>query len=161
MALAPLDTEQLRELSHRYASAVDTCDFERLATVFAPEATLITGLGETRGRDNIMAAMHKLERFDRTFHMLGQLQFASTGADTASGELYCIAHHYTASEAGTDDMVMHIIYNDTYVHVDNEWCIDLRRLDVVHQHTTTHTVPPPTTTHSAPPPTPPTPAAGA
>lgn len=53
--LARLETaEAAREASWRYATAIDTLDFDLLASVFAPDATLTTRRGTRTGRDAII-----------------------------------------------------------------------------------------------------------
>ena len=53
--LERLETSELaRVTAHRYAQAIDTPDFEMLAEVFAPEASLTTRRGTRHSRDAIV-----------------------------------------------------------------------------------------------------------
>lgn len=53
--LERLETAELaREASWRYATAVDTCDFDLLASVFTEDAVLTTRKGPRQGRDAIV-----------------------------------------------------------------------------------------------------------
>ena len=47
-------TEAARVTAHRYAQAIDTPDFELLAEVFAPDASLTTRRGTRHSRDAIV-----------------------------------------------------------------------------------------------------------
>ena len=47
-------TEAARAAAYRYAQAIDTPDFEMLAEVFAPEASLTTRRGTRHSRDAIV-----------------------------------------------------------------------------------------------------------
>ncbi len=47
--------ELARAVSWRYATAVDTSDFELLATVFTEDAVLTTSKGSRQGRDAVVA----------------------------------------------------------------------------------------------------------
>jgi hypothetical protein len=71
-----------------------------------------------------------LRRYDATFHMLGQSTYdVDVEHDSATGEVYCMAHHMTRTADGGTDFVMFIRYNDDYVRsADGAWRIGLRRV---------------------------------
>jgi len=135
-ALSTADSNELERLCRRYASAADDKDFDAMGSLFALEGELITERGTTVGRETITKAFGGLARYDATFHLLGQMEFwldppaAGTTADGAtevSGQVYCIAHHFTAG----NDRVMYIRYHDRYVRSPSgEWQFRQRRLVV-------------------------------
>ncbi len=123
------DRQQLTDLVSRYASCVDRRDFAGVGALFTVDAVLVTPGGERSGREDIGAAMRGLERYDRTFHLVGQTRHWREGADTY-GETYCVAHHFTGGSGLTSDHVMFIRYDDTFVRAD-AWQFARRALDVV------------------------------
>ncbi len=129
-ALSREDREELTALCHSYASCVDTRDFEAVGPLFTADAVLSMPNGRREGRDAIVAAMHGLERYDRTFHLVGQIrQWVEDGV--VRGETYCVAHHFTEGGAGgTEDRVMYIRYQDEFER-DDVWRFARRKLDVV------------------------------
>lgn len=127
--LSPADRDELSRLAIRYAAAVDDRDFATIGMLFAADAELIAEAGEPRrGRDAIVAAMRGIERYDATFHHLGQIHHWVADDGSVRGEVYCIAHHFIASESGTSDRVMYVRYADTFVNEDGRWCFAQRRL---------------------------------
>jgi len=127
--LSTADRHELSLLAIRYASAVDDRDFATVGALFAADGELMAGAGEPRrGRDAIVAAMRGIERYDSTFHHLGQIHQWVADDGSVRGEVYCIAHHFTASESGTSDRVMYLRYADTFVTEDDRWCFAQRQL---------------------------------
>ena len=135
MDLRSDDRRALIDLSHRYASHVDDRDFAALGTLFAEDAVLISGSGTRKGRAAILTAMEKLDRYERTFHLVGQVRLW-VEADGLHGETYCTAHHFTTGADGrTHDHILHIRYRDTFVPNrgggDEGWRFACRALDIV------------------------------
>ncbi|MFO7591627.1 MAG: nuclear transport factor 2 family protein [Acidimicrobiia bacterium] len=140
MDLTDDDRCSLTELSHRYASHVDDRDFEALGALFTEDAVLVSGAGPRVGRAEILAAMRKLDRYDRTFHLVGQIR-CWVEPDGPHGETYCSAHHFvTADDGTTTDHVLHIRYHDTYAFDPGPsatgageagWRFTRRELDIV------------------------------
>jgi SnoaL-like domain len=112
---------RLFELSRVYARAVDGRDATRFVGVFDPDATLrISAVGDPatvvrtiRGHGELVRVPAALDRFERTFHLLGQAGYERDG-DRATGEVYCVAHHLTVHDDRAEDMVMYIRYADEY-----------------------------------------------
>jgi len=129
------DRRALVELSHRYAALVDDRDLDALGALFTEDAVLVSGAGPREGRSAILTAMRKLERYDRTFHLVGQVR-CWVEPDGPHGETYCSAHHFTAGDDGTlIDHVLHIRYHDRFVHDPSDdrpgWRFARRALDIV------------------------------
>lgn len=135
MDLTDDDRRALTELSHRYAAHVDDRDFAALGALFTEDAVLVSGVGPREGRAAILAAMQKLERYDRTFHLVGQVR-CWIESDGPHGETYCTAHHFTTADDGTTtDGVLYIRYRDRFVHDPSDespgWRFARRDLDIV------------------------------
>ena len=130
MDLTSDDHRQLDELVANYASCADGRRFDEMAELFTEDAVLVTPMGTREGRSSIGEAMRGLERYERTFHLVGQSRrWVEDGA--LRGETYCIAHHFNDDGAGgTKDRVMYIRYYDRYERVDGAWRIARRELDV-------------------------------
>ena len=129
---------RLRQLSVRYALAVDDRDWPTFLTLFTDDAELITRAAPGSGRDDeTLAGLDEigrvpsmLERYERTFHLLGQSDFQLDG-DQASGTVYCQAHHFWNNVAGGHDLVMYIRYHDRYRQLDDAtWRIRSRDVHV-------------------------------
>lgn len=132
MDLSTDDRRALIELSYRYASHVDDRAFAELGALFVEDAVLVSASATRDGRAAILAAMQKLDRYDRTFHLVGQVRLWVED-DGPHGETYCVAHHFTADADGTRDRVMYIRYHDTFVHDpdrDGDWRFARRALDI-------------------------------
>lgn len=140
---APGVAAQLWALAAGYAIAADERDQARFVAVFTPDAVLEVENGPQRARyegaDELAQIPTRLERFARTFHMLGQCTHHIDG-DTADGTVYCTAHHVSNDHPPTDH-VMFIRYLDRYRRTPEGWRIAHRR--VVVDWTATHPVDPP------------------
>ena len=119
----------LTDLVGRYASLVDARDLQALGTLFTADAVLVTTGGERRGRDEILDAMRGLERYDTTFHLVGQTRHWRDG-DATLGEAACIAHHWRLREGVGRDHIMFIRYHDTFAR-EGAWRFARRELEVV------------------------------
>jgi hypothetical protein len=126
----------LFELSRLYAQAVDRRDVEGFLRVFTADARLSICSGvdpdqvvrTISGTEELAAVPTSLERFDRTFHFLGQAGYEVDGG-RATGEVYCIAHHLSVGETGAQNMVLYIRYADEYrADASEGWRITHRRL---------------------------------
>ena len=116
------DRTRLRDLSVRYAAAVDDGDGHGLAALFDGDATLRMfrpGDGEQpsvdlHGTEDLRGIPDRLRtRYAATMHLLGQSSYAIDG-DRASGDVYCLAHHIESTPHGGVDHVMYIRYADEY-----------------------------------------------
>ena len=133
--------EELFALSAQYASAADQRDASRFVAVFTPDAELtvvVEGRDPSRpnrGHEELAQIPGRLARYRRTFHVLGQAQYTLESDDTdpasATGEVYCVAHHFTEADDGTrSDRVLYIRYDDRYRHDGDAWLIAQRFVHV-------------------------------
>jgi len=127
--LTLVDRLALTDLAGLYASLVDARDFAALGGLFTDDAVLVTTAGQRRGRDEILDAMRGLERYESTFHVVGQTRHWREGTATF-GETACVAHHWRARDGVTRDHVMFIRYHDTFAR-GARWRFARRELEVV------------------------------
>lgn len=113
--------EQLRQLTCRYAEAVDSRALDALVECFVPDVQV----GRDRfGRDELRAWFDQVLRtFGVSIHFIGNHRITVVDEDHAEGVVYCRAEH----EVGDTWQVMMIQYWDTYLRVDGEWLFQRRR----------------------------------
>jgi hypothetical protein len=114
--------EALRSLAARYAAGVDRRQLDLFLSAFHPGATLAVHRPQAgpddqprlmHGHAEIGRVVELIARYPATFHLLGQGRYEVHG-DRASGEVYCVAHHYLPSAQGDSNHVMYIRYEDEY-----------------------------------------------
>lgn len=123
----------------RYAVAADRRDREELVSLFSENAELVRPAALLRkgedaaltGReaiaDSIVAALKPLHA---TYHLIGQQTVNITGG-TASGEVYCMAHHIYLRGEEYRDNVMAVRYLDDYERGPADWVFTRREPVVV------------------------------
>ena len=133
---------ELRSLAeHTRRASTGRDDVDGFVALFLADAAITihdpsesTEPREIRGAERLARIPEVIQRYPKTFHMLGQSTY-SIGDGEATGEVYCIAHHLTLDEpagpgTGTD-YVMFIRYEDTYrPDADGAWKFAHRRLRV-------------------------------
>lgn len=130
---------ELRSLAEGYTRGVDRHDdVDAFVALFLPDATISihdpsdsTEPREIRGAERLARIPETIQRYAKTFHMLGQSTY-TIGDGEATGEVYCIAHHLTPGQQhGGTDYVMFIRYEDTYRPDESgAWKFAQRRLRV-------------------------------
>ncbi|MGE0668382.1 MAG: nuclear transport factor 2 family protein [Sphingomonadales bacterium] len=142
--MAELSFEQLRDeweiakLVHRYAQAVDRGDCDAWAACFTRDVELRVSDGAALGYDTIVGIPERqLKRYSRTFHGVLTQTATLLSADTAEGEVYCVARHvwtdYHNSPGSMPFSMTHdfvIKYTDRYRKDDGVWRIRRRALTV-------------------------------
>ena len=129
---------ELRSLAEQYARGVDRRDdVDGFVGLFLADATITihdpsesTEPREIRGAERLARIPAAIQRYPKTFHMLGQSTY-SIGERECTGEVYCIAHHLTPDQHGGTDYVMFIRYEDIYRRdPEGAWKFAHRRLRV-------------------------------
>jgi hypothetical protein len=121
----------LSKLPHLYAQAIDRRDSAALAELFTRDAVFVMP-GIVHSYDWIMALPQALQvRYSKTYHAVFN-QTLTLDGNTASGELYCIAHHMY-SENGQDlSNDVRLRYQDRYrLGDDGRWRFSYRRVIIV------------------------------
>jgi hypothetical protein len=80
-----------------------------------------------RGRSKLFAGFATLKKYDVTMHFNGQSTIHLYG-DSATGEVYCLAHHICVEHGKRMLMVMGLRYYDTYIKMGNKWLFAKRIL---------------------------------
>ena len=126
----------LRDLAARYAAGADRRDGALFASAFVPDGRLrvfdpadaAEPRSERVGRAALAEVPALLDRYDHTFHLLGQARYDLDHAgDAATGEVYCLAHHRRGGPPAST-LVMHIRYRDRYRRADGRWGIADRQV---------------------------------
>ena len=133
----------LRAISYAYAAAVDDRDGEAFAALFLPDGELVApdvrgDLSPTfsrKGQDRLRQVLDGLDRYRHTFHEVTTTRY-DIGTETASGRIWCTAHHVTADETDRvpppgSDTVWGIRYVDDYRRTPEGWRIARRVLNLL------------------------------
>ena len=130
---------ELRRLAERYARHADSGDADEFVQAFLPDARVHVHFPpestDTRtdmcGHDQLRQVPAMLRKaYDRTFHLIGNTHYEVDG-DTASGWVYCLAHHLSTTRHGGTSYVMHIRYEDAYAKdAGGAWRIADRRVNI-------------------------------
>lgn len=135
------DERELAALCVSYAGAVDGGDGDRLAGLFVEDGELVIPKVPSdlrpvlvrKGSETLRTIPDGLRRFAKTFHEVLNREFTIEGG-TATGIVYCVAHHVTASggegaeATGGTDAVWYIRYLDDYRRTAAGWRIVRREL---------------------------------
>jgi hypothetical protein len=114
--------EQIRDLAHRYALAVDTRDLDALVALFLEDIRVGR---EESGREALKAwYARSLERFGTTIHFVGNQVVDLDSPDSAHGITTC----RDELEIGAEWMVGFIQYWDDYERRDGRWYFKRRKL---------------------------------
>ena len=115
-----LDRLAIRDVMSTYYHAVDRRDWDALATVYAADVHFRSPAAEHNGRDSIVSSTHRVGRYKRTMHFMGN-HIATIEGGTADAETYAIAHHYYDEDGEEQEYVMGIRYIDRLRKQDGRW----------------------------------------
>lgn len=128
-----MDEREIRDLSHRYAIALDRNDRAEWRALFAEDIAFESG-GSVRGLAEVLDIPgDQLQRYEKTLHSV-TTQLVRLDGDTASGEVYCIAHHIYRDTHQYGRFPFHlshdflIRYEDEYARRDGRWVFTRRRV---------------------------------
>ena len=108
-------TLAIQQLAARYAQAVDSRDLDTWVSLFVEDVDCGRhGKGREALRSFIDAG---IRAFYRSVHFVGGHTIDFSGADSASGTVYCRAEH----EDGDRWVAMQLVYFDTYARRDGAW----------------------------------------
>ena len=142
MALTLEDRLALRSLVDAYAEAVDRKDPAGVAALFTPEGRLVVPdpddpahpLTTRSGRDEIVVALDRLQRYEALTHVVGGQVLAPAEAGLAAahvtGVTTCLANHVYERDGTRRLLAMGIHYHDTYTRHEGTWHFAERSLQV-------------------------------
>lgn len=118
------------QLACAYARLVDRRQFDALATIMFDDI-VVTGPGfDYRSLAAFREGLAILERYDRTFHLVGN-QSGEWRGDDYEGETYCVASHIYRTEGGEMKLDMGIRYRECIARRNGACKYTERHLDVV------------------------------
>jgi hypothetical protein len=131
------DRLAIQDLAYRYAAGVDRRDEGLFLSAFHPDASLTVvrvgpdggeNVSQRTGHEELRSVPRLVARHAKTFHFIGNHRCDVAG-DSATGEVYCMAHHLDIGTEGPTDYVMLIRYQDVYRRdSQGQWLIASRRL---------------------------------
>lgn len=128
-----LDELAIKDLSHRYAIALDRDDREEWASLFSDDIAFESG-STVRGLEDVLRIpREQLARYQTTLHSV-TTQKVSLAGDTATGEVYCVAHHmyedFHQNKRLPFDLSHNFLirYEDDYARIDGRWVFTRRRV---------------------------------
>lgn len=127
---ALLDREEIKEVRHQFAWALDTRDWDLFASLFTDEVDVqLVALGVPTGP---MPRASLVELFQQPFlrpvaemgtqQLYGNFVIDVT-ADTATARSYLLGHHHVAGLAGGEDAELRAVYVDRLVRTADGWKI--------------------------------------
>lgn len=130
---ALLDELAIKDLSHRYAIALDRDDREEWASLFSENVAFESG-GSVRGLEDVLRIpREQLARYKKTLHSVTTQKISFDG-DRATGEVYCVAHHIYEDFHQNGRFPFNLSHNfliryeDEYARVDGRWVFTRRRV---------------------------------
>lgn len=131
------DRVAIKELIDAYSRNADRRHAKEQAMLFTKDAVVEIYHAEPKrntkpdavliSRDTLEKAFGVLRKYDVTMHFNGQSTIRLHG-DSATGEIYCLAHHIWVSNGKRMLMVIGIRYYDDYVYRDGTWFFKKRKL---------------------------------
>jgi hypothetical protein len=130
------DRITITELVNNYSRYADRREPQKQADLFTDDATIEIYHVEPgsnkpdtilHGKKEFLSGFETLKKYDMTMHFNGQITINISG-DSATGEVYCLAHHLWTENGKRILMIMGIRYYDTYVRKNNNWLFAKRKL---------------------------------
>src|ERR1700756_5791397 len=98
------DRLAIRELVEAYAHCADTREAEDQMALFTMDSHFVVYMDpkntkpsmELHTRSELAPVFADLNQYETTMHFIGQSTILSLTKTTATGEVYCLAHHVTA-----------------------------------------------------------------
>jgi hypothetical protein len=131
------DRLAIRELIDQYAFCADTRDAEEQMALFTEETNFVVFMDAKASeptqviskRADLFPVFDNLNTYRATMHFNGQNKVQLNG-DTATGVVYCIAHHQTITDGVQKLMIANIKYHDSFVKQNGKWLFAERKLMV-------------------------------
>jgi hypothetical protein len=117
---------EIQQLPIRYANCMDRKDVEGLLPLFSDRISMGPA---GKGRDGVRSFYRGAwSRFRRSVHRISNHRIDLTGAETATGHVYCLAEQQHLAEDRWDRLMLS--YDDRYVLEDGLWRFAARKLGI-------------------------------
>ena len=132
------DRLAIRELVEAYAHCADRRDAKGQMALFTEDTHFVVFMNakdpkpsmDLHSRNALAPVFADLNKYDATTHFVGQSTIFTLSADRATGEAYCLAHHFTVDGEKRRLMIASLRYYDTFVKRDGGWLFAERQLYV-------------------------------
>ena len=132
------DRLAIRQLVEAYAHCADRRDAKGQMSLFTEDTHFAVFMNakdpkpsqELHSREALAPVFGDLNKYNATTHFLGQSTIFTLTAYRATGEAYCLAHHFTVDSGKRRLMVASLRYLDTFVKIDGAWLFAERLLYV-------------------------------
>ena len=122
-----VDLQTLRRLPQRYSRAVDARDFDAVAALFHPDATVDGARGSMTAAAWVEGLRTSPRSFASSMHVLGDpLVELEPGADRASMDTYATVYQLRPAGAADGDLMLGMRYLDDLVRRGDGWVIHRR-----------------------------------
>ncbi len=131
------DRHAIQDLPARYARIADQRQFDALREIFVSDAHFVIQFSDradrpplldVKGVDAIIQAFGVLQRYERTFHFIGQQLIDDLQSAKARTETYCMANHFHTKQGVAKNIIWYIRYHDELVKQNGAWKIHSRTL---------------------------------
>jgi 3-phenylpropionate/cinnamic acid dioxygenase small subunit len=128
-----VDIVALKQLSYRYAEAIDACDPDRYVAVFAPQARMHiyhpdaeTPFADYSGHDQLRTIPVRMrDAFAQTMHVMTN-HIIELDGDRATGSALCTARYLTLDRDNSMNVMTR--YIDSYERIGDAWKIVDRQI---------------------------------
>jgi SnoaL-like protein len=131
------DRLEIQQLMTTYSNAIDRRDFDRLDTVFTPDAYIdYRAMGGIDGTYPVIKAWlgPALKWFPHYYHLVANIEITLSG-DTATSRTVCFnPMEVPLPEGGTQVMFLGLWYIDKLVRTPEGWRISARVEEACYQH---------------------------
>ena len=132
------DRLAIRNLVDQYAYCADTRDAQGQMALFTEDTRFIVFMDAKSSeptqvinkRADLFPVFDNLNTYRATMHFNGQSTLLQLEDDTATGIVYCIAHHQTIKDGVQKLMIANIKYHDSFVKQNGKWLFSERKLMV-------------------------------
>jgi hypothetical protein len=132
------DRLAIRNLVDQYAYCADTRDAKGQMALFTEDTHFVVFMDAKspeptqviNKRADLFPVFDNLNTYRATMHFNGQSTVLQLKDDTATGIVYCIAHHQTIKDGVQKLMIANIKYHDSFVKQNGKWLFSERKLMV-------------------------------
>jgi hypothetical protein len=129
------ERNSIRELVDAYAYCADTRDAQGQMALFTEDTHFVVFMNAKspeptqviNKKAGLFPVFDNLNTYRATMHFNGQSTVKISG-ETATGIMYCIAHHQTIEDGIQKLMVAYIRYEDSFIKQNDKWLFAERKL---------------------------------